>query len=167
MNQLHTDTYTGPIGEIFMAAQGDQLVFLDFNDNQPRIEKLLKKRYPDYQLVNKPNLLNMHQRLDRYFKGEWDCFDGVTLNTGGTDFQRTVWQALKRIPVGAAISYDHLASNISKPKAVRAAASANANNPIAIIIPCHRVIGKDGSLRGYAGGVDRKLWLLQHEGAMI
>ena len=103
-------------------------------------------------------------RLKKYFAGDWDAFDSLPLLTGGTTFQQSVWASLQTIPVSETISYDQLAGAIENPKAVRAVASANARNPIAVIIPCHRVIGKDGSMRGYAGGIHRKAWLLEHEG---
>lgn len=112
----------------------------------------------------------MQSRLARYFAGDWTAFNGLKpqqLMTAGTDFQRQVWAMLQTIPVGKTLSYSGLASAIGRPKAVRAAASANANNPLTLIIPCHRVIGEDGTLRGYAGDAgekSRKKWLLQHEG---
>ena len=164
MKHLNFDVYQSPIGEILILADGDQLCFLDFNDNQQRIEKQLVQRYGQYKLNKKTNLLDMQNRLDRYFAGNWNAFDGLPLLTGGTEFQQQVWDSLQTIPVSETISYDQLANAIKNPKAVRAVASANARNPIAVIIPCHRVIGKDGSLRGYAGGIDRKAWLLNHEG---
>ena len=167
MKTLYSDSYTSPIGEIFIAVDDQSLVFLDFIDNRDRMEKLLGRRFVEFELVPMNNVLGIRDRLRRYFSGDWSAFEGIDLSTGGTDFQNRVWKSLRQIPAGRAISYDQLACDIEKPKAIRAAASANANNPVAIIIPCHRVIGKDGSLRGYAGGVDRKAWLLHHEGAII
>lgn len=164
MKPIEHDIYQSPIGEIFLAADNNELCFLDFNDNDGRIEKLLKQRFGDYALTPSPNLLGMQNRLDDYFNGNWAAFDGLAMQTHGTAFQKTVWQSLLTIAPGDTISYDQLAANIKNNKAVRAVASANARNPIAVIIPCHRVIGKDGSLRGYAGGLPRKAWLLDHEG---
>lgn len=167
MKKLISDIYQSPVGEIFLAADENELCSLDFNDNDSRIEKLLKQRFGEYELSTKRNFLNMHERLDKYFKGDWQAFDGLAMNTHGTDFQQRVWQSLQTISTGDAISYEQLAGKIKNPKAVRAVASTNASNPIAVIIPCHRVIGKNGSLRGYTGGIDRQAWLLQHEGYPI
>ncbi|WP_424947605.1 methylated-DNA--[protein]-cysteine S-methyltransferase [Candidatus Spongiihabitans sp.] len=164
IKQLESAIYKSPIGEILMIADGEQLCLLDFADNDERVERLLRRRYGNFEMTPKANVLNMQSRMDRYFGGDWAAFDGLPMAADGTVFQQRVWDSLKTIPVGEAISYRQLASAINQPKAVRAVASANANNQIAIIIPCHRVIGKDGSLRGYAGGADRKAWLLNHEG---
>ena len=165
--QLQSDLYHSPLGEIYIVVDQEQLVFLDFNDNNERIQKLLARRFGEFEIAQCPNVLDIQNRLGRYFEGDWDAFDGLNMSTGGTDFQRTVWEGLLGIPRGRSVSYDQLASDIGNPKAVRAAASANASNPIAIVIPCHRVIGKNGAMRGYAGGIERKVWLLRHEGAII
>lgn len=101
-------------------------------------------------------------QLQEYFNGERKQFD-IPLNPEGTDFQKRVWNTLSNIPFGKTKSYQEIANALEDPKVIRAAASANGKNPIAIIIPCHRVIGSDGSLTGYAGGLDRKKWLLAHE----
>ena len=101
-------------------------------------------------------------QLSEYFEGKRNHFN-LQLNPKGTDFQKKVWQQLQEIPFGKTTSYQAMANLLGDPKVIRAAASANGKNPIAIIIPCHRVIGSDGSLTGYAGGLHRKKWLLQHE----
>jgi methylated-DNA-[protein]-cysteine S-methyltransferase len=101
-------------------------------------------------------------QLREYFAGERRTFD-LTLNPAGTLFQVTVWRALQHIPYGETVSYGELAQAIGKPGAARAVGLANGRNPIAIIVPCHRVIGRNGTLTGYGGGVDRKAWLLDHE----
>jgi methylated-DNA-[protein]-cysteine S-methyltransferase len=103
--------------------------------------------------------------LEAYFKGDLFAIDQIPVDTGGTRFQREVWAALRTIPAGQTLSYSVLASRIGRPKAVRAVGLANGANPIGIVIPCHRVIGADASLTGYGGGLDRKRWLLEHEGA--
>lgn len=102
------------------------------------------------------------QQLEAYFKGEIKDFD-MPLNMDGTDFQRQVWQALNQVPYGETCSYADIANRIGNPKAVRAVGAANGKNPIPIIVPCHRVIGSTGKLTGYAGGLDIKVWLLEHE----
>jgi methylated-DNA-[protein]-cysteine S-methyltransferase len=103
----------------------------------------------------------VHQ-LNEYFEGKRQTFD-LTLNASGTDFQRSVWNELSKLPYGKTISYLELSKKLGDTKAIRAVASANGKNPIWIIVPCHRVIGSDGSLTGYAGGLHRKKWLLNHE----
>jgi methylated-DNA-[protein]-cysteine S-methyltransferase len=105
-------------------------------------------------------------QLDAYFAGELLEFD-VALDLEGTDFQRRVWAGLCDIPYGETISYGELAGRVGNPKASRAVGLANGRNPVAIIVPCHRVIGADGSLTGYGGGLDRKVWLLDHERAVL
>lgn len=167
MISVESDLYTSPIGDIQILVNNDSLVFLDFANNAERINKLMQKRLGDFKAHSVTNCGGVRDRLDRYFRGDWKAFDGIKLETGGTPFQQSVWQGLLNIPTGQSISYDQLALDIQNPKAVRAAASANANNPIAIIVPCHRVIGKNGAMRGYAGGIERKVWLLKHEGALI
>jgi len=102
------------------------------------------------------------QQLKEYFDGTRKTFD-LTLNPQGTEFQQKVWKELSRIPYGKTVSYLQMARRLGDPNAVRAVAAANAKNPLWILLPCHRVIGSDGDLRGYAGGIDRKKWLLNHE----
>jgi methylated-DNA-[protein]-cysteine S-methyltransferase len=101
-----------------------------------------------------------------YFKGDIGVIDTLPVETAGTPFQRSVWKALRKIGKGGTISYAELARRIGKPKAVRAAGLANGQNPISIVVPCHRVIGSNGTLTGYGGGLPRKKWLLEHEGAL-
>ncbi|MAN59879.1 MAG: cysteine methyltransferase [Flavobacteriaceae bacterium] len=101
-------------------------------------------------------------QLREYFEGARTNFE-LTLHPEGSEFQKRVWQQLGTIPYGRTVSYQHVANQLGNPRVIRAAASANGKNPISIIIPCHRVIGSDGSLTGYAGGLPRKKWLLQHE----
>jgi methylated-DNA-[protein]-cysteine S-methyltransferase len=154
MKQLYSDIFDSPVGNILVIADADQLCYLDFEDNDERLDRLLSRRFGEYEITPKANVLNMQTRLEKYFNGDWEAFDGLNISTDGTSFQQQVWKSLRSIPAGDAISYDQLAGAINR-------------NPVAIIIPCHRVIGKDGSLRGYAGGVDRKAWLLNHEGFRI
>ena len=167
MKPLYSDICESPIGKIGVVADGNHLCLLDFMENEERMKKLLKRRFGAYQKTPRINVLGMRDRLNRYFDGDWSAFNGLSISNGGTEFQRSVWDALTRIPVGSAISYHHLAMECRNPAAIRAAASANANNPVAIVVPCHRVIGKDGTVRGYAGGEERKNWLLRHEGVSI
>lgn len=102
-------------------------------------------------------------RVARYFEGDLSAIDGIVVDMSGTPFQRSVWSALRRIPCGTTTSYGRLATSIGRPLAVRAVGAANGANPIGVVVPCHRVIGADGSLTGYGGGIERKAWLLAHE----
>lgn len=102
------------------------------------------------------------QQLDQYFKGTLKKFD-LPLGAQGTEFQKNVWKALCSVKCGKTASYRDIANKIANPKAVRAVGAANGRNPLTIVVPCHRIIGSDGSLTGYAHGVDKKKWLLEHE----
>ncbi len=167
MQVLQYCTYKSPIGEMIGITKDNALCHLDFSDCRDRVSRLLKTRYGDYELKESRDVLNLKARIDAYFASDWTAFDGLKLALGGTDFQASVWKALQAIPLGDTCSYAELAITIGNAKAVRAVASANARNPISIIVPCHRVIGSNGTLTGYAGGVDRKHWLLRHEHAML
>jgi len=106
------------------------------------------------------------QQLKEYFQGKRKTFD-VPLDPQGTDFQKLVWQSLLKIPFGQTQTYLDIAKMVDRPKGAQAVGGANGRNPISIIVPCHRVVGTNGSLTGYAGGIERKLWLLEHEGIVI
>jgi methylated-DNA-[protein]-cysteine S-methyltransferase len=114
----------------------------------------------------KPLIKAVNRELTAYFEGAPTDFASLTLDSRGTSFQLRVWQELRRIPCGQTISYKELAQRVGSTKGFRAVGQANAVNPIPLIIPCHRVIAADGSLGGYSSGLDRKRWLLRHEGAM-
>jgi methylated-DNA-[protein]-cysteine S-methyltransferase len=104
-------------------------------------------------------------RLAGYFAGDTAALDGIDVELNGTPFQRRVWEALRGVPAGQTASYAEIARRIDAATAVRAVGAANGANPVAIVVPCHRIIGSSGSLTGYGGGLDRKQWLLRHEGA--
>jgi methylated-DNA-[protein]-cysteine S-methyltransferase len=138
-----------PIGWLNWRTRDGKLVALDFHDDR----------------VASPRDA-IAEALTAYFAGELHALDAIEVAFEvGTPFQRLVWSELTKIPVGATISYAELARRIGRPSAVRAVGAANGKNPIALVVPCHRVIGADGSLTGYGGGLDRKEWLLHHEGA--
>ncbi|MBX2867720.1 MAG: methylated-DNA--[protein]-cysteine S-methyltransferase [Acidiferrobacterales bacterium] len=166
MKILTSTNYQSPVGDIEILLDEETLVYLDFAQNSERREKLLSRRFGRFLIQKLDSNLPIHQMLDRYFSGQPETFEGLTVSTGGTEFQRAVWQELRNIKRGHTMDYASLAAKAGNAKAVRAAASSNARNPISIVIPCHRVIGKDGSMRGYAGGVDRKRFLLTLEGAI-
>ncbi|MBY0274228.1 methylated-DNA--[protein]-cysteine S-methyltransferase [Candidatus Binatia bacterium] len=131
--------------------------------------RLLRRHYGDggYAIVDAAAGSSPASRaLESYFAGATTALDGVHVATSGSDFQRRVWRELRAIPAGTTISYAELARRIGQPSAVRAVGLANGQNPVGIVVPCHRVIGSDGSLTGYGGGIARKRWLLTHEGAL-
>ncbi len=161
------DSFESPNGEITAHVADNALIHLDFADCGARTQRLLGRRFGHAKPERTENPLEIRTRVAGYFAGHWDAFEDIALEPGGSDFQRQVWAGLRRIPRGQTISYAALAGSIRRPAAVRAVGRANALNPIAIIVPCHRVIGKDGTLTGYAGGLGRKEWLLRHEGALL
>lgn len=161
---LILDRVATPVGEVLLVTDGDGAVrALDFADYEPRMMRLLLRHAPGAALVEGRAPASIRAAVEAWFGGDLTALDGLTVRTGGTDFQRTVWRALRAIPAGETRSYGQLAAAIGSPKAVRAAGLANGQNPVAVIVPCHRVIGADGSLTGYAGGLERKRWLLAHE----
>lgn len=109
----------------------------------------------------------VRERLEAFFAGDLAAIDAIPVESAGTPFQRKVWKALRKVPAGRTWTYARLARRIGHPAAVRAVGAANGLNPISIVVPCHRLIGSDGSLTGYGGGLHRKAWLLRHEGATI
>ena len=136
---------------------------LEFGDLDTRLHRLLRDHYGEYTLDAGAAPRAITRALDAYFEGELGAINDVQVATGGTRFQREVWAALREIPGGTTISYGQLATRLGDPGASRAVGAANGANPIPIIVPCHRVIGADGKLTGYGGGLPRKKWLLEHE----
>ncbi len=160
--KLYTDRIETTIGTILIATDDASLCALDFADTRERMLSGLRARYGEVELAHQ-DPLGCASRVRAYLAGELDALDDVPVDTGGTPFQRRVWAALRQIPCGSAISYGELATAIGAPRAARAVGAANARNPVAIAVPCHRVIGSSGALTGYAGGLERKRWLLAHE----
>ncbi|MBL4801920.1 MAG: methylated-DNA--[protein]-cysteine S-methyltransferase [Emcibacter sp.] len=164
--QLIIDYYDCKIGPLIMVFDEGVLCALDFMDHKARCFRILTKSYPNHRLDQQQDPFAFRTILNRYLTGEVSAFENIPVILKGTEFQQQVWQALHQIPAGHTVSYGDLARLIGRPKAVRALGHANSMNPIALVIPCHRVIGKDGTLTGYAGGLERKEWLLRHEGAL-
>ena len=164
---LLIDRLQTPIGELIVVADRDgKLRALDWTDHEANMRRLLDRHYgkKGYTLDKARDPGGLTTAMRRYFKGDLAVLAKLTVATAGTPFQNSVWRALRKIKDGTAISYAELARRIGKPKAVRAVGLANGQNPISIVVPCHRVIGSDGSLTGYGGGLPRKKWLLEHEG---
>lgn len=159
-------TLDSPIGPLTAGLRSSRVCLLHFGADGSEIDALFERWYPGEQRTRRRVPL-VEDVLARYFGGELDAFDAVPVELNGTAFQKQVWQALRRIPSGSTISYAELARRIGNPSAIRAVGTANGANPVAVIVPCHRVIGSDGSLTGYGGGLDRKQWLLAHEGRVI
>jgi methylated-DNA-[protein]-cysteine S-methyltransferase len=159
---------TTPTGRMLIVNDDQgRLRALDWEDHEERMLRLMRRYYrdTDIRLCEATRKSTARRALDAYFAGEFAAIDELQTATNGTDFQREVWSALRRIPSGRTLSYGALATQIARPAAVRAVGLANGANPIAIVVPCHRVIGANASLTGYGGGLQRKRWLLAHEGA--
>ncbi|MEL6224102.1 MAG: methylated-DNA--[protein]-cysteine S-methyltransferase [Cyanobacteria bacterium J06627_8] len=165
--QLWIDILDSPLGLIDIVTNEDALLAIDFEDCRDRMMAILHSRFDTVTLVEKSNPLGVTEKLQRYLDGQPDALEAIPVDPGGTPFQQEVWTALTKIPLGTVVSYGDLAKTLNKPGASRAVGLANSKNPISIVIPCHRVIGSNGQLTGYAGGVDRKRWLLNHEGAQL
>jgi len=162
---LEVAEFHSPIGTIMLAVRDGALAALVFAEGWPDRRARLVKRFGDVDLRGAANPAGVSGRLAAYFAGDLGALDAIPVDPGGTPFQRRVWAALRTIPAGETVSYQTLARRIGAPTAVRAVGAANRTNPIGIVVPCHRVIGADGSLTGYAGGIERKRWLLTHERA--
>ena len=154
--------FKSPIGTIFIAANHDALLAIAFENNWPTVKASLG----DLKRGSNPVITQCKQQLNEYFAGVRKDFD-LPVAFSGTEFQKQSWHALKMIPYGTTRSYADQARSIGNPKAVRAVGSANGKNPISIVIPCHRVIGKSGKLAGYGGGLAAKKYLLNLEGVDI
>jgi len=163
---LHYDEFKSPIGRILFVSNGDAICALDFEGYESRLNTLLEKRFGPVEFRKRSDPQHLTRDLQDYFDGDLAALDRVPVCMRGTPFQEQVWKALRTIPAGSTWTYGRLATELGRPLAARAVGHANSQNPIAIIVPCHRVIGSSSSLTGYAGGLDRKQWLLGHEGAI-
>jgi methylated-DNA-[protein]-cysteine S-methyltransferase len=165
-SHLTLDRYPTPIGDLLLASDdGGRLRGVDLYGDEPRMIKWLHNQYGK-RLTLEPGQAPtaVRRALGDYFAGRLEALDEIACQADGTSFQQGVWTALRAIPAGTTVSYGALAEHLGNPKAVRAVGLANGSNPIPIVIPCHRVIGSNGSLTGYGGGLERKRWLLAHEG---
>ena len=165
---LSEDRWATPIGVMIVVWDAEaRLRMLDWEDCEARWLRLLRLGYGSAPPVRETAPAAIRQTLDAYFAGEPDALNGLSCAARGTPFQQSVWRALREIPTGRTESYGGLAARIGRPSAVRAVGLANGSNPIGLVAPCHRVIGANGSLTGYAGGLARKAWLLRHEGVAL
>ena len=143
------DHYDTPLGKMEITANEDAVLSIHFVD---KVQPVKRNAVTDLA----------RQQMLEYFAGERETFD-LPMAPEGTEFQRMVWRALTQVAYGETCSYADIANRINKPKAVRAVGAANGKNPMTIVVPCHRIVGSDGSLTGYASGTDKKAWLLNHE----
>ena len=155
-----------PIGPLLIVSKADILLALDFDSPDGRLRQILRPRYGrDLAFEETECPIPIASAIQAYLGGRLDALDDIVVETGGTNFQRQVWTALRRIPVGETVTYGQMAARLGRPDAPRAVGSANAINPISIVVPCHRLVGSNGALTGYGGGIERKRWLLDHEQA--
>jgi methylated-DNA-[protein]-cysteine S-methyltransferase len=162
------DRLQTPIGIALLVTDAEgALRALDWDDYEHRMRELLRLHYGVVELRDRPAPVSMRTALSGYFDGDLGQLSGIAWRIAGTPFQQKVWTALAQIPAGTTMSYGALAAKIDLPKAIRAVGHANGSNPISVVLPCHRLIGADGSLVKYGGGLERKRWLLRHEGVKI
>lgn len=162
---LTLDVLATPIGEIDVVTDArGQLRVLEFHDQPQRLARALRLHHRDQAVATGAASPAVRDGLVAYFAGELAALKAIPWAIGGTAFQQQLWNALVEIPLGEATTYARLAERIGRPSAVRAVGLANGANPIAVVVPCHRVIGTGGALTGYGGGIERKRWLLAHEG---
>ncbi len=152
-----------PLGDLLIAWRGDRLLSLDFEDCQERFQRLLAKRYASTERAVESIPKTIQSALGAYFAGDLAVLDTLAVEYAGTEFENRVWRNLRTITSGLTATYGQIAAALNRPKASRAVGRANSMNPVAIVVPCHRVIGANRNLTGYAGGLQRKQWLLEHE----
>ena len=161
--KLYLDRVPSPIGVMLLVSDGEALCAVDFEDYESRMQRMLRRQFRTYSLGLGGGGGDARRRIAAYFDGDLDAIDDIVVRAGGSEFQRRVWSALRCIPAGTTTTYGRLAVTIGAPTACRAVGLANGANPVAVVVPCHRVIGAGGDLTGYGGGLARKAWLLRHE----
>jgi methylated-DNA-[protein]-cysteine S-methyltransferase len=166
-HHFFTEQFATPTGTMLLLTDAEEHArALDWEDHTARVQQLLRQQYGSVRLEAKAGVSRIRRAIEAYFAGVLAAIVDLPVMTAGTAFQREVWAALRGIPTGETTTYGRLAGQLGRPKAMRAVGMANGSNPISIIVPCHRVIGANASLTGYGGGIERKLWLLRHEGAL-
>lgn len=164
---LDIDEIASPIGGVLIVVAGRVLVALDFADCSARMHQLLEHRIGGVPMRRRRDPAGIGDRVRAYFAGDLHALQDVPVAMYGTPFQEQAWRALRTVPPGSILSYAEQAARLGRSQAARAVGRANALNPIAIAIPCHRLVGASGALTGYAGGLERKRWLLRHEGVAV
>lgn len=162
------DRLRTPIGTALLVSDAEGILrALDWEDHEPRMKELLRLQYGTVVLKEARAAAETRAALKGYFRGDLDRLKAIRWRVAGTPFQRKVWTALPGIPPGTTMSYGGLAAELGMPRAVRAVGHANGANPLSVVVPCHRLIGANGALIKYGGGIERKRWLLKHEGVAL
>ncbi|QCZ37527.1 methylated-DNA--[protein]-cysteine S-methyltransferase [Enterobacter cloacae] len=170
MLRLLEDKIATPLGPLWVIADEQfHLRAVEWEEHSDRMEELLNIHYraQGFERISATNPGGLSDKLAAYFEGDLSIINDLPTATAGTPFQREVWQALRDIPCGQVMHYGQLAEQLGRAGAARAVGAANGSNPVSIVVPCHRVIGRNGTMTGYAGGVQRKEWLLRHEGYFL
>ena len=162
--QLRLERWASQVGHLFLVTDAGGLLYaMEFEENEARLRRLLHRYFGEVALMDGEAHASLKKALSAYFEGDVDALTGIATAHAGTPFQRQVWKALRAIPAGTTMSYGQLAAKLGRKGASRAVGAANGANPVPIVVPCHRVIGADGSLTGFGSGLPRKRWLLDHE----
>jgi methylated-DNA-[protein]-cysteine S-methyltransferase len=167
MRRFLIDKIATPVGNMVLIAENGVILLLEFEDATGRVLREMKARFGTADCVPTENPFGLSDIIRDYFSGNLSVIDDLKTDGGGTSFEQQVWTELRKIPTGFTQSYGDIARKLGDINLSRAVGIANGRNPIAIVVPCHRVIGSDGSLTGYGGGLHRKEWLLRHEGALL
>lgn len=168
--QFNLSRMSTPIGEMLVVTDREQrLRALDWQDHEARMHRLMERFYKGRPLKIADGVMSraMNDAFEAYFAGLLNVIDGIEVVMPGTAFQQSAWMTLRSIPAGETLSYAEQAARMGRPNSMRAVGAANGANPVGLVVPCHRVIGANGSLTGYGGGLERKRWLLRHEGALV
>jgi methylated-DNA-[protein]-cysteine S-methyltransferase len=160
---IHLREIDSPIGPLTMAGSAGKVCLLHFGSADDHVRRWLARWFPAQPIELHDDPAGAINTLRAYFTGDLDALDTIDVQMQGTPFQKRVWEALRRVRAGQTASYSDIARAIGAPSSIRAVGAANGANPVAVIVPCHRIIGTNGSLTGYGGGLDRKRWLLNHE----
>ena len=165
---LYLEHFDSPLGTIVLVSDETHLRVLEFAEKEQRVRAAVGRSGSDVRLREARGPLDVPAALERYFGGDLTAIDAIPVRANGTAFECTIWDALRKIPVGTTTTYGRLAVELGHGIASsRAVGMANGSNPIARVVPCHRVIGANGNLTGYGGGMHRKRWLLRHEGVLL
>lgn len=164
MTTVALSSLESPVGPLTIAACGPRVCLVHFGVPTAALHRTLQSWYSEAAIAEHGDPGGAVSILRRYFAGDLESLAEISVELHGTSFQRSVWMALRSVAAGTTASYAELAARVGAPSAVRAVGAANGANPVAIVLPCHRIIGSNGSLTGYGGGLDRKRWLLEHEG---
>ena len=156
-----------PIDSLTLVARNGRVCLLHFGADDVSVRAKLQRWYPEEPVEQVDDPAGAAAALVHYFAGNFQAIDRISVEMNGTPFQKRVWDALRKVPAGKTASYAEIAALIGAPAAVRAVGAANGANPVAVVVPCHRIIGSNGTLTGYGGGLKRKEWLLRHEGGSL